>query len=114
MKPYVILALPRSRTFWLSQYLTYTPLDGGEPYFCGHESLLGVQEPGDVDRWLSMPRWGTAETAAAPFWRLLTKAKIVLIRRTVQESLQSMLRLPIVFDKDKLAQQLWYLDRKLD
>jgi hypothetical protein len=75
-RPFVILALPRSRTAWLAYFLTY----GG--WLCGHEQLRYMRSMDDVRSWLAMPQTGTVETALAPFWRLIPQAiQIVTVRR---------------------------------
>jgi hypothetical protein len=65
MAPFVVFSSPRSRTFWLSKFLSV----GG--WHCGHEELRYARDLGDVKTWLAMPRTGTVETAASPFWRTL-------------------------------------------
>lgn len=79
--PFIIFALPRSRTFWLSRFLNY-----GQ-WQCGHEELRHCRSLDDVRSWLSQPYTGTCETAATPFWRLLERfapqARIVVVHRPV-------------------------------
>src|SRR5215469_4135466 len=85
--PFVIFALPRSRTFWASRYLSY----GG--WHCGHDEAAHLRSEADVRSWLAQPATGTVETAAAPFWRLLRHyrpdARVAVIRRPVDEVLAS-------------------------
>ena len=109
--PFVVLALPRSRTFWTSRFLSY----GG--WHCGHEECLRLRSLADVRSWLAQPLTGTVETAAAPFWRLLLRlrpdTRIALIRRPVAEVTESLLaQLP--FDPPALMTQMRRLDAKLD
>jgi hypothetical protein len=77
-----------------------------------------MRSPEDIRVWATLPCVGTAETAAAPFWRTLYKlapdARVVVVRRPRAEVLASLLRLPIAFDADVLAKELARLDRKLD
>jgi GNAT superfamily N-acetyltransferase len=77
-----------------------------------------MRSPEDIRAWATLPYAGTAETAAAPFWRTLHKlapdARVVVVRRPRAEVLASLLRLPIAFDADVLAKELARLDRKLD
>jgi hypothetical protein len=113
MPPFIVLALPRSRTAWLSRFLTY-----GE-WTCGHEELRNMRSLADVQSWLSQPCVGTIETAAAGSWRLLGKlapnARIVLIRRNREEVIESLMSVPgITFDRPSLAKGMVALDRKLD
>jgi len=109
--PFVVFALPRSRTFWTSRFLSY----GG--WHCGHEECLHLRSLADVRSWLAQPLTGTVETAAAPFWRLLLRlrpdTRIALIRRPVAEVTESLLaQLP--FDPPALMTQMRRLDAKLD
>lgn len=86
-KPFVVLALPRSRTTWLSQFLSY-----GD-WHCGHDEARHCRQLEDVRSWLSQPNTGTVETAAAPFWRLVQHmapdVRFVTIRRDPDEAAAS-------------------------
>lgn len=110
--PFVVFALPRSRTKWLSAFLSY---NGWE---CGHEQARYLRSPDDIKAWLSIPAQGTAETAAAPFWRTLRaiapQARVVVVRRPPDEVIASMSRLGIAFDPASLATVVRSLDAKLD
>jgi len=113
MPPFVIFALPRSRTAWLSQFLTY-----GDA-ICGHEQLRHMRSVDDIKAWFAQPDIGTAETSAAPWWRLLDQfapnAKVLVVRRPVEEVVESLMRLPgVAFDRAMLTSRMQYLDRKLD
>lgn len=110
--PFVIFGLPRSRTFWLSRYLSY----GG--WECAHEEARHMRSPEDVAAWLAIPCQGAAETAAAPFWRTLHRlrpdARVVVVRRAPADVLASLGRLGIAFDADALGAVIRGLDGKLD
>lgn len=110
--PFAIFALPRSRTAWLSRFLSY-----GD-YRCGHEELRHCRSLDDVKAWFRQPCIGSAETAAAPFWRMLKKiapdAKVLVVRRPVGEVVDSLMKLGIAFDRTKLVETMSALDRKLD
>lgn len=113
MPPFVVLSLPRSRSAWLSRFLTY-----GD-WICGHEELRHMRSMDDVQAWFSQPCIGTAETAAAPWWRTLARlapdVRILIVRRPVDDVIDSLLRLPgIAFDRDKLRGVMTHLSRKLD
>lgn len=75
---FMILANPRSRTKWLSEYLSR---DG---FRCGHDILLGCR---DVDEYLERLRNldGTVETSAAMGYKIwkqqFPEAKFVIINR---------------------------------
>jgi hypothetical protein len=108
--PFLVLGLPRSRTAWLSRFLTY-----GD-WICGHDELRNMRSLDDVQTWLSQPCVGSAETAAAPFWRLIDpNIRIVIVRRPVADVVESLMRLPgCAFDRDALTTAMTKLDRKLD
>jgi hypothetical protein len=109
MQPFVILALPRSRTAWLSRFLSY-----GD-WSCGHEELCRMRSMDDVRAWLSQPCTGTAETGAAPFWRMLpANVRVVVVRRPVADVISSLSRLPLPLDMPAVATAMRRLDQKLD
>lgn len=111
-EPFVIFGMPRCRTFWLSHFLSY------RGWTCGHEELRHVRSPQDVKTWLSLPMTGTAETAAAPWWRTLHQiapnARVVIVRRPVDEVIASMMRLGIAFDLEALTTTIKKMATKLD
>jgi hypothetical protein len=110
--PFVIFGLPRSRTFWLSRFLSYGGWD------CGHEQARHARSPDDIKAWLSIPFQGTAETTAAPFWRTLQalapETRVVVVRRPVDEVIASLMRLGIPFDLPALTAVIRAHDAKLD
>jgi hypothetical protein len=109
--PFLVLALPRSRTKWLSVFLSY------KDAHCGHEELLRCRSFDDLRSWLAQPCTGSAETVAAPFWRLIPKlapdARIVLVRRPVDEVVASLMRFGL-FDAAGLTAAMRRADAKLD
>ena len=112
-RPFFILGLPRSRTYWLSKFLTY------REWTCGHEELRHLRTFEDAKSWLAQLFTGSAETALAPFWRLLPRdARIVIVRRPIAEVKDSLLRLQLGdgggFDPIALDGLLKRLDAKLD
>ena len=111
--PFVIFALPRSRTAWLSHFLSY----GG--WLCGHDEARHMRGLGDVKAWFAQPNTGTVETAIAHWWRLLPSlaphAKVVVIRRPVAEVVDSLMRIPgCQFNRALIASAMTRLDRKLE
>ena len=113
MASFVILSLPRSRSAWLSRFLTY-----GD-WICGHEELRHFRSLEDVNLWFDQPNVGSAETAAAPWWRLLEyfapDTKVVVVRRPVDEVFDSLMRLSgCTFDPAILMPLLCKMDCKLD
>ena len=112
MRPFVIYALPRSRTFWLSRFLSY----GG--WACGHEEIRHLRSLEDVSAWFSQGTVGTVETGAAPWWRLLQAMRpdvqTVVIRRPVDEVVDSLIRTGLPFDILRLSGAMRRLNGKLD
>jgi hypothetical protein len=107
---FVIFALPRSRTAWLSHFLTY-----GE-WHCGHEEVRHLRSLDDVKAWFAQPCTGTIETAAASFWRMIPDGvRVATIRRPVAEVVESLMRIPgCAFDREAVHALMTRLDRKLD
>lgn len=70
----------------------------------------------DIDAWLAQPCTGTAETALAPWWRLIPQdVRIVLVRRPVGDVVDSLMALPgLTFDRAALTKAMLVHDRKLD
>ena len=108
MTGFIVYALPRSRTFWLSKFLTYGA------WYCGHDEARHVRSLDDVASWFKLPNTGTVETAAAPFWRLLPPMRTVTVRRPVDEVVWSVQRFGLGLDWDKFARTMRALDAKLD
>lgn len=113
MPPFLVMALPRSRTAWLSKFLSY------RPWVCGHDQLRYCRGLDDVKSWLMQPYIGSAETMAAPYWRLLPRyapdCRVLVVRRPVKEVLESLIKAgESNIDRPKLMSRLMYLDRKLD
>lgn len=113
MQPnFLVCSLPRSRSAWLSRFLTY-----GD-WYCDHEQLRYMRSLDDVKAWLSQPNTGSCETAAAPFWRLLQKyapdIKVVTVRRPVAEVVESLRAVGWREDKASVTRNMEAFDRKLD
>jgi GNAT superfamily N-acetyltransferase len=109
--PFIVFSMPRSRSTWLSRYLSY-----GE-WGCGHEELLNLRSLDDAKAWLGQPCTGTVETAAAPFWRLLLRyrpdTRVVVVRRPVDEVVASYMALPLGFEVESLTRLVRRVDAKL-
>ncbi len=109
MPPYVIFGLPRSRTFWLSRFLSYGA------WHCGHDEIRHARSLEDIKSWLAQPCTGTVETAAAPFWRLLPEGvRVVTVRRPAAEVAESLDALNLGFDRATMRRALERMNRKLD
>jgi len=106
--PFVVLSLPRSRSAWLSKFLSY-----GE-FFCAHDELRHCRSLADVESWLAQPCTGTCETAASPFWRLLKPGvRVVTVTRPVDEVLASLRRGGLAFDDAVMRPVLRHHEAKL-
>lgn len=109
--PFIILALPRSRTKWLSSYLSCFD------WYCGHDELRHMRGLDDVRSWLSQPKTGTVETLAAPWWRLIMKyrpdIRVIVIRRPVEEVVNSLMAMGHFADRALVTATMRKLDAKL-
>lgn len=79
--PFLVLALPRSRTAWLSHYLSHGPDR------CGHDEIIDCKTlPEFIDRFHGSARLaGSCETGAVDGWRAILagmpKVRLLLVRR---------------------------------
>ena len=110
---FLVFALPRSRTAWLSRFLSH-----GE-WNCGHDEIRHMRTLDDVTAWFSQPFTGSVETAGAPWWRLLPRyapdVKIAVVRRPVSDVVDSLMRIDgVMFERERTERHIWRLDRKLD
>jgi hypothetical protein len=112
---FLVLGLPRSRTFWLSKFLSYGDFE------CGHEEARYLRTPEDVKIWLNQDHRGSAETSVAAFWRwgieINPSLRVVVVRRPVGEVVDSLMALDMDgicrFDADKLTKNMARYDAKL-
>src|ERR1700693_5504840 len=86
-KPFIILALPRSRTTWLSHFLSCPPRS------CGHD--IGAESASVQDFLNRLAQVdGTVETGAVIGWQLIPHlippATIITIKRPVSEIKESL------------------------
>lgn len=109
--PFLVLALPRSRTAWLSKFLTY------RDWACGHDELKHVRQLEDVKSWLAQENTGTVETIGAPWWRLALKyrpdLRVAVVRRDPEAVTESLVRCGLVQNPDLILPVMKRLDRKL-
>lgn len=116
MRPFIIYALPRSRTNWLSHLLTY------RDWTCWHEIAVRLREVGDIPAFFGEGKTGTAETGVSPGWRLIRHyvphIKAVVIRRPVDEVAGAMMRIDLrglgTLREDVLRTNLRYRERCLE
>ena len=111
MSHFVVLSLPRSRSAWLSKFLSYREWE------CGHDQLRYMRSLDDIKNWLALDKFGTCETAGAPFWRLLLKyapdIRVVTVRRPVDAVIESLSRIGLE-NLAEIRRGLVKLDCKLD
>ena len=113
--PFIIYALPRSRTAWVSQFLSYRDWE------CYHESAMFMRSVDDVRAFFTSDKVGCSETAAAQGRHLIRAIapdiKEVVILRPVDEVVDSLLSIDLsgvaTYDKDILRRNMEYGDREL-
>ena len=110
--PFIVYAMPRSRSYWLSRFLSYGK------WRSGHDELIHMRSFDDVRSWFKQPMTGSVETGAASWWRLIHKfrpdLKTVVLRRPVGEAVDSFARLNVGIDLKVVDKVLRGIDRKLD
>lgn len=109
---FIVYALPRSRTAWLSRFLTH----GGVR--CFHETAVFMRSIEDLQDFLSWPAVGTVETGIAQGHWLVEhyapQAKIAVIRRPVKDVVASVLEMKeFEYDIPQLWRNMNYGDRCL-
>lgn len=113
---FLILALGRSKTTWLSHLLTY------RGWVCDHDRAIYLRSVADVAAYLALPCHGSAETAVAPGWELCRhlapNLRTVVIRRPIAEVVASFLAVDLqgmaTYDEPLMRRNLEYLNRALD
>lgn len=109
--PFLVLGL-RSRTFWLSRFLSYAD------WRCGHDDSVRLRSPADIVSWASQPKTGAADTLAAAWWRLFPTyapgLRIVTVRRDPAEIEASIRRHGAFPDWKGRAAAVRQFCRKLD
>lgn len=88
-QPFFVLALPRSRTAWLSAFLSYPPLK------CGHDTIIECDTAADFATAMQSLA-GTVETGLVDVWSVLMhrwpEARYVAIKRPVPYVMASLAR----------------------
>ena len=114
-QPFIIYSLPRSRTAWLSAFLSY------EDWTCFHERAMYMRGVDEIKALFSRQRIGSVETAAGQGWFLIhhyfPDIKAVVIRRPIEDVRASLLRGVDglgLYNQEQLSQVLNYGDRMLD
>lgn len=113
--PFVVYA-QRSRSAWLARFLSF------KDYRCYHDVAITMRSLDDVVRFFRQPKTGSAETAAAPGWRILhhhiPNMRAVVVRRPVEDVVDSMMGVDLAgiatYDREKLMRGVVYGARILD
>ncbi len=107
-EPFIVFALPRSRTAWLAQFLA------GNGWQCTHDLVIECDTLAQLQHRLAQPMSGTVETGAMLGWRLLRtwfpRAKFAVVRRPVQEVLASLARVGAPADVNEIYSRNRLLD----
>jgi hypothetical protein len=105
--PFIIFALPRSRTAWLAHWL-HAP-----EHPVGHDIAIECNQTNDFVQSFIFGMRGAVETGAIEGWRQITKvmphARFLTIRRPLEEVKQSLTKFGLIAD-DELAQREVLLD----
>lgn len=111
-RPFLVMALPRSRTAWLAHWLSHAGWN------VSHEHLRYMRSLDDVRTWLTLEGVGSVETSAAPFWRLLRSyspdTKVLIVRRPVEEVVESLVAVGLGANPAEIRKAICRLDRKLE
>jgi len=106
MRPFVVFAMPRSRSAWLGAFLTY-----GE-WVCLHDISAAFQSTEDITRVLGRPHTGICDTQIALLWPEVIEAspsaRLVTLRRPKNEIIASGERLG--FNTSKIGHAIDRLD----
>ena len=114
--PFIIYTAGRSRTAWLSRFLTY-----GECR-CHDEIAIRFRTVEEIRTFFADPRNGSSETAAAPGWRIVEKLapgiNAVVVRRDAESIIRSFARSEVAhiasIDEDRLRRIIAYEERCLE
>jgi hypothetical protein len=109
MGNFLVLAMPRSRSYWLSKFLSF------QEWNCTHDIAPGWRGPEDWKSWFSQPFVGSVETGLAAWWRLIPEdCKVLVLRREVPEVLESLARTGLPFHREEMEKALRRIERKLE
>jgi len=114
--PFILYTAGRSRTAWLSEFLTYGRCR------CHNEIAVRLRSMDDVRALYDIPGTGSAETAAAPAWQLIQHCvpgiRSVVVRRPLDDIIASFARSEVAhiaaIDEDKLRRIIAYEQRCLE
>jgi len=94
--PFIVFSLPRSRSAWMTHFLSYSPFQ------CGHDIATHCSSVSDFLGHFGDGMVGTCETGAVEAWRVIraemSECKFVVVRRPVSEVLASFYKLGLFPD----------------
>lgn len=107
-RPFLVLSLPRSRSFWLSQLL-------GVP----HDPSIGFRNNDDLRAFLTRPNCGACDTGMIgilpKILGIVPDINLVTVRRPVADVYRSTMNLPIIMPQPEVLLQVFAtLDVMLD
>ena len=114
--PFIIYALPRSRTAWISAFLTY-----GE-WMCFHDRAIYMRSMADISTFFAQPNVGTVESGVMQGWWLIhyhvPGIRAAVILRSPKAAFDSMMAVDVAgvarFDEAKLWRLMTYGHRMLE
>jgi hypothetical protein len=96
---FLILCLPRSRSYWISKYLSYPPFE------CGHDIILKSNSLKEFITNFS-ELTGSVELNFGVVWQSLTRlfpeTKIVVVRRSVDDVYESLRTVGVYIPQEEL------------
>lgn len=116
MSNFIVHGLPRSRTAWLSEFLTY------KDHKCQHELSITLRHPKQIVEYFQTENQGASETGSTQAWWLIEhaqpKLKVVLVRRDIEEVIDSLMEVDLsgvaYYERESLRKHLGYSNRMLD
>lgn len=90
--PFVVLGMPRSRTFWISRFLSQPDRP------CEHDPSVNFRSVQDVRDYFSNPNAAASDTALCRIWARmdLPRVTVVVVHRALPEIVASLRRCGIV------------------
>lgn len=96
--PFIVYSLPRSRSAWLSYFLTY------KDWHCSHDIVTDLHSITELESFFKRPNVGTCETGMVDGWKLIEKlypqVRRIVVRRSLKDVKASLAKFGINADKD--------------
>jgi hypothetical protein len=107
VRPFIVFALPRSRTAWMANFLRYGSYD------CHHDPHNGFKSVVDLVRFLTTPWNGASDSAMALLWpeisRCAPDGRYAVVRRPIEDVRQSALAVGLPVPDGVLERLDWAL-----